>query len=170
MHLIACQFERHGEAIRDIFNDAIAHTTALYEYDPRTLEVIVQWFELKARLGFPVIGIEHESGRLMAFASFGTFRPFPANQYTIEHSLYVHQDFRGRGLGRLLLQHLIDLAKCDGYHVMIGGIDSDNVASIALHEQFGFSHAGTLHEVAYKFDRWLNLSFYQLNLSKDPAV
>lgn len=167
--LVDCTPERHAQAILDIFNDAIATSTALYDYQPRTLESMGPWFETKRRghaaLGpFPVLGLEDGQGRLMAFASYGTFRAFPAYKYTVEHSVYVHRDHRGQGLGRQLMQHLIAAARRNGVHALIGGIDASNAGSIALHQGLGFRHAGTLPQVGFKFGRWLDLAFYQLLL------
>ncbi len=158
---VDCTPERHAAAILDIFNDAIAHSTALYDYRPRTDATMVAWFAAKEAGGFPVIGIEGVDGQLQGFASWGTFRAFPANKYTVEHSVYVQRDHRGQGLGRQLLQHLIDLAATRAVHVMVGGIDATNLASIAVHEQLGFVHAGTVRHAGFKFGRWLDLALYQ---------
>ncbi|MEK8051319.1 N-acetyltransferase family protein [Ideonella sp. DXS22W] len=171
--LVDCTHERHAQAILDIFNDAIVTSTALYDYQPRSLESMTPWFETKRRghpaLGaFPVLGLEDAQGTLMAFASYGTFRAFPAYKYTVEHSVYVHKDHRGQGLGRQLMQQLIAIARRNGVHALIGGIDASNAGSIALHEGLGFRHAGTLPQVGFKFGRWLDLAFYQL-LLETPA-
>ncbi|CAD1796290.1 phosphinothricin acetyltransferase [Xanthomonas arboricola] len=161
MSLIDCSEDRHASAILDIFNDAIATSTALYDYRPRPPESMVGWFATKRAGGFPVIGVEAADGSLMGFASYGTFRAWPAFKYSVEHSVYVHRDHRGKGLGRLLLQGVIAAAEQRGVHVLVGGIDASNQASIALHEQFGFTHAGTVREAGFKFGRWLDLAFYQ---------
>ncbi|MBB3826355.1 GNAT family N-acetyltransferase [Xanthomonas arboricola] len=161
MRLIDCSEARHASAILDIFNEAIAHSTALYDYRPRPPESMVGWFATKRAGGFPVIGVEEDDGTLMGFASYGTFRAWPAFKYSVEHSIYVHQDHRGKGLGRTLLQALVAAAEQRGVHVLVGGIDASNQASIALHEQFGFTHAGTVREAGFKFGRWLDLAFYQ---------
>lgn len=162
--LVACTYERHAEAILAIFNDAILTSTALYDYAPRPPESMVGWFAAKTHGAFPVIGIEDEAGNLMGFGSYGTFRAWPAYKYSVEHSVYVHKDHRGKGLGRMIMQALIAAARKADKHVMIGGIDATNAGSIALHEQLGFRHAGTLPQVAFKFGRWLDLAFYQLSL------
>ena len=162
--IVHCSFDRHASAILEIFNDAILHSTALYDYRARTPESMVGWFDAKRAGGFPVIGIEGNDGVLLGFASYGTFRAWPAYKYTVEHSVYVHKDCRGRGLGRTLMQELIAAARQREVHAMIGGIDATNAASIALHEQLGFRHAGTLPQVGFKFGRWLDLAFYQLLL------
>lgn len=151
-----------------MFNEAILTSTALFDYEPRAPESMVAWFGAKERGNFPVIGVEDAEGRLLGFASYGTFRAWPAYKYSVEHSVYVHKDHRGKGLGRILMQALISAARDQGYHVLVGGIEATNSGSIALHEALGFSHAGTLRQAGFKFGRWLDLSFYQLIL-ETPA-
>jgi len=166
--IVECSFERHAAAILDIFNDAILTSTALYDYKPRAPESMAPWFEAKRAGGFPVIGVEDRDGVLLGFGSYGTFRAWPAYKYSAEHSVYVHKAHRGKGLGRLIMQELIAAARKNDKHVLVGGIDATNAGSIALHEQLGFRHVGTLPQVGYKFGRWLDLSLYQLIL-ETPA-
>lgn len=166
--LVDCTFVRHAGAILDILNEAIVNSTALYDYKPRTPESMAAWFEAKRTGGFPVIGVEDADGTLLGFGSYGTFRAWPAYKYTIEHSVYVHAAHRGKGLGRTIMQALIEAARQDGKHALIGGIDAANAGSIRLHEQLGFRHVGTLPQVGFKFGRWLDLAFYQL-LLETPA-
>lgn len=163
-NIVRCTFERHADAILAIFNEAIVNSTALYDYKPRTPQNMVAWFDAKQSGGFPVIGMEDGSGKLMGFGSYGTFRAWPAYKYTVEHSVYVEKDHRGQGLGRVLMQELIAAARRADLHAMIGGIDAANHGSIALHERLGFKHVGTLPQVGFKFGRWLDLAFYQLIL------
>jgi len=162
--LVQCTFERHAAAILDILNDAIIHSTALYDYKPRQMQNMVTWFEAKRAGNFPVLGIEDAQGTLLAFGSYGAFRAFPAYKYTVEHSVYVHKDQRGKGLGPRIMQAVIEAAKAQQVHAMVGAIDASNAASIALHERLGFKHVGTLPQVGFKFGRWLDLAFYQLLL------
>ncbi|MFT3963329.1 GNAT family N-acetyltransferase [Propionivibrio sp.] len=164
LNVVRCDFERHADAILAIFNEAIVNSTALYDYRPRTPQSMVPWFDAKRAGNFPVIGVEDADGGLLAFASYGTFRGWPAYKYTVEHSVYVHKDHRGQGLGRRVLRELIAAARRNDVHAMIGGIDATNAGSIALHERLGFKHAGTLPQVGFKFGRWLDLAFYQLLL------
>jgi L-amino acid N-acyltransferase len=162
--LIRCQFSLHGRAILAIFNEAIATSTALYEYEPRTLSTVETWFKTKAEQNYPIMGMEDSNGNLMGFATYGTFRPYAAFQYSVEHSVYVDAKFRNQGIGKRLLQELILLAQQQNYHTMIGGIDGSNQISIKLHQSLGFAHCGSIKEVGFKFDRWLDLEFYQLIL------
>ena len=170
MHVVTCTHERHAQPIVDIFNEAILHSTALYDYTPRPLESMIPWFRQKAEARYPVIGIEDDAGTLLGFASYGQFRVRPAYKYTVEHSVYIHHAHRGKGLGLLLMQRLIEAAMGQDYHVMVGGIDASNAASIRLHERLGFTHSGTIQQAGFKFGRWLDLAFYQLILStpRDP--
>ena len=103
-------------------------------------------------------------GRVVGYGSFGPFRPWPGYATTVEHSVHVAPGARRQGVGRLLLASLVDAAREGGYHVMIGGIDAGNAASLALHEQLGFVHAGTLHRVARKFGGWLDLVLVEKQL------
>ncbi|MBN8714481.1 MAG: N-acetyltransferase [Xanthomonadales bacterium] len=168
MQFVACTHESHASAILEIFNDAIANSTALYDYKPRTLESMLGWFKAKEGGRFPVIGAVGSDGQLLGFASYGTFRAWPAYKYSVEHSVYVHKDHRGKGIGLALMQQLITAARDQQYHVMVGGIDVTNTGSIALHKRLGFTHAGTIKHAAFKFGRWLDLGFYQL-LLETPA-
>lgn len=122
------------------------------------------WFETKRANGFPVLGAVDASGKLLGFASWGRFRAFPAYKYTVEHSVYVHHEQRGRGLGRLLLTTLIQRARETQLHVIVGCIDASNTSSIGLHTRLGFAYIGTFKQVGFKFSRWLDAAFYQLNL------
>lgn len=161
---IDCSYERHAGAILAIFNDAILNSTALYDYKARTDASMQAWFEAKRVGGYPVVGLESADGELMGFASYGPFRPYPAFKYSVEHSVYVDQRFRGRGLGVALMRAVIARARSQDYHVMVGAIDSTNAVSCALHEKLGFSQAGTVRQAGFKFGRWLDLVFYQLML------
>ena len=152
-----------------IFNDAILNSTAVYDYKPRTPDMMAAWFANKKKGNYPVIGSVTPEGQLMGFGSYGAFRAWPGYKYTVEHSIYVDGKFRGRGLGKLLLQKVIGCARNQNYHVLVGAIDSQNAVSIKLHERFGFVHAGTIRQAGFKFGRWLDLVFYQLILETPSA-
>ena len=169
MKIISCGPAYAGQILA-IFNDAIATSTALYDYRPRTLEMMRTWFENKQRGNFPVVGAMAPDGELMGFGSYGTFRAWPAYQYTVEHSIYVAAKFRGQGIGKRLLQEIIAAAQAQDYHVLIGVIDSENQVSIGLHRKLGFESAGRIRQVGFKFGRWLDVELYQLILAtpKEP--
>lgn len=167
MNLVCCD-SSHLDSIRAIFNEAILNSTALYDYKPRTPEMIAAWFEAKIKGNYPVIGILAGDGELMGFGTYGAFRPHPAYKYSVEHSIYAAAPYRGRGIGTRLLGELIARARAQDYHVLIGAIDSQNAVSVNLHKRFGFQHCGTVRQAGYKFGRWLDLDFYQLVL-ETPA-
>lgn len=150
-------------AILEIMNDAILNTTAIYDYNARTTEYINNWFEKKQSDDLPVIVGDLE-GKTIGFGSYGIFRAFDGYKYSVEHSIYIADGFRGKGRGGELLQKLIALAKGQGFHTLIAGIDADNEGSCRFHSKFGFVKVGRFREVGYKFDRWLDLVFMQLLL------
>jgi phosphinothricin acetyltransferase len=153
-----------GEAdlprILAITNAAIATTTSVWSWTPATLATRQTWMDERRARGFPVLVAEVE-GVVQGFASFGAFRAWEGYLHTVEHSLYVDPVAQGRGLGKALLVALEAQARALGMHVMIGGIEGGNIASLALHAGAGFKETGRLKEVGRKFDRWLDLVFMQ---------
>lgn len=154
---------RDVPAILDIVNDAILNSAALFEYEPRTLGEQAGWLAERNAGGWPVLVAEVD-GDTIGFASYGPFRARPAYAATVEHSVYVAQHGRSKGVGRALMLALIAAAKADGRHVMVGGIDGSNDASIAFHAALRFVETGRMPEVGWKFERWLDLVFMQLIL------
>jgi L-amino acid N-acyltransferase YncA len=150
-------------AILDIYNDAILNTTSVYYYKPHTIEDRLSWYEKKVEDGFPVFVFE-ENNHVIGFATFGPFRVGPAYKYTVEHSVYVHKDHRGKGVGTRLMMELMKIANERGYATMVAGIDSNNEVSRVMHEDLGFANCGTVKRVGYKFGKWLNVTFYQYQL------
>ena len=145
----------------DIYNEIIANTTAVFQYDPHTLEMRKEWFEKKKEEGYPVF-VAEEDNIIAGFSTIGQFRNWQAYKYSVENSVYVQAGYRGRGISKLLMQPLIDSAKNMGMHTIIAGIVADNEASLALHKKFGFVEVAHFKEVGYKFKRWLDLKFLQL--------
>ena len=143
-----------------IYNDIILHTTAVYDYEPHTLEMRKQWFETKRQQGFPVF-VAEEGEKIVGFSSIGPFRAWAAYKYSVENSVYVAADARGKGIGKLLIPPLIEAAKKLKLHTIIAGVDATNEASLQLHKSFGFEEVAHFKEVGWKFDRWLDLKFLQ---------
>ena len=148
------------EAIRLVYNDAVAHTTAIWNEVLVDLDDRRRWAAARRALGYPVLVAEID-GAVAGYGSFGDFRAFDGYRHTCEHSVYVAEAFRRRGVARALLVALEDRAAALGKHVMIAGIEAGNGASVALHAALGFVEVGRLPEVGRKFDRWLDLLFMQ---------
>jgi len=144
-----------------IYNDIILHTTAVYDYEPHTLEMRQAWFKVKQDQGFPVF-VAEEDGKILGFSSIGPFRAWAAYKYSVENSVYVSAEQRGKGIGKLLIPPLIDASKKMEMHTIIAGIDASNEASLKLHKSFGFEEVAHFKEVGWKFERWLDLKFLQL--------
>lgn len=149
--------------ILDIVNHSILHTTANYNYAPQTLADQQLWYDEKLQKEYPVL-VADARGKVAGFSTYGKFRERTGYRFTVEHSVYVAEGFGGKGTGRRLLEELIQIAKNQGYHTMIGGIDAANSGSIAFHKKLGFEECGAIREAGFKFDRWLDLLFVQLIL------
>lgn len=150
-------------AIVDIINYNILHSTALYDYSIRSVEQQKAIFEDKLAKNFPII-VATLDDEVVGFGYYSEFRFREAYKFTVEHSVYVSHHHHGKGIGKLLLEKLIVLAKSQNLHTMIGVIDSENISSIQFHEQFGFENVGFIKESGYKFDRWLHSVIMQLML------
>jgi phosphinothricin acetyltransferase len=147
-------------AVLEIMNDAILNTTAIYEYEIRTLDFIEDWFIKKQKSKEPLI-VCTEENNILGYGTYGQFRPRPAYQFSVEHSVYVKTGFQRQGIGSSILNALIGLAQKQGYHTLIAGIDASNHSSYEFHRRFGFIEVARFKEVGYKFDRWLDLIFMQ---------
>ena len=145
----------------EIYNDIILSTTAVYDYEPHSLEMRKQWFKSKKQQGFPVF-VAEEKGAIVGFSSIGPFRAWAAYKYSVENSVYVKAGERGRGIGKSLIPPLIESAKKMKIHTIVAGIDATNEVSIRLHKHFGFEEVAHFKEVGWKFNRWLDLKFLQL--------
>lgn len=151
------------QSILSIYNHAILNTTTVYTYEPVTIEERETWFHTKLEQAEPIF-VYLKDGQVVGFATYGAFRNWPAYQYTVEHSIYVDPETRNEGVASQLLVKLIEEIKNRNYKTIVAGIDASNTASIKLHEKYGFELCGTIKSVGYKFDRWLDLAFYQLIL------
>ena len=152
-----------------IFNDNILNSTAIYMYKEQTLEDRLRWFEQKQISGEPLLVFD-SNGEVAGYATYGSFRAYPAYQYTVEHSVYVHKNHYKKGIASKLMHSLIEEAKANDVKTMVGCIDKENTASIKIHEKLGFTYSGTIRNAGYKFGQWLDLVFYQLDFEgpKNP--
>jgi len=151
-------------AVREIINDSILHTSHNYDYHPKSLEEVESIFFEKIREGFPVL-VGEIHGEVLAYATYGKFRAKPGYSKTLEHSIYLNEKAQGKGLGSEMMRKLIEIAKEQGYHMMIAGMDSENLGSYRFHERLGFRETARMPEVSFKFGKWLTLVFMQLKLS-----
>jgi len=148
------------DVILEIINYNILNSTALYDYTIRTIEQQKAIFDDKLKKGFPII-VAESNNEVVGFGFYSEFRFREAYKFTVEHSVYAHPNHLGKGIGKLILTKLIELAKAQKLHTMIGVIDSENTSSIEFHEKFGFQTVGIIKETGFKFDRWLHSVFVQ---------
>lgn len=154
--------------IVEIYNQVIATSTAIFSDAPVTLESRRAWMAERQDKGYPVLVATDATG-VIGLASFGDFRSFPGYRYSVEHSVHVRADARGRGLGVRLVEALYAPALKLGKHVMIGGIDAGNTGSLRFHERLGFVETGRMPEVGRKGGQWLGLVFMQKYLDEAGA-
>ena len=147
-------------AMREIFNEVLRNSNSIYREEEVTLEERYAWFDEKLEHGFPIFGA-YEEDQLIGYAGYGAWRAAQGYRKSVELTIYVDQKFRGVGIGSALMKTIIDHAKTDGYHVMIGAIDAANQQSIEFHKRFGFVEVARMPEVALKNDQWLTLVFMQ---------
>lgn len=144
------------EAILGIYNEAVRDSTGTYDIEPVSYESRRHWFETRL-----LVLVAELDGEVVGFGSLSPYRERAGYRFTLEHSVYVSGRVRGHGLGKRIVEALIDEARERGAHVLIGGVDGENLASVRLHESLGFVQAGRLREVGHKFDRWLDVVFFQ---------
>lgn len=157
--------EADAASILHIYNNAVLHTTAIWNDRTSDLEGRIAWLAEHRQSGYPVL-VAADRSSLLGYASLGAFRPWDGYRHTVEHSVYVDRTARRRGAGSALVSELISRARSMNKHVMIAGIEATNEPSLQLHARLGFSTAGHLRSVGRKFDRWLDLVFMQLTLEE----
>ena len=163
MLLIRDAMPADAAAILPIHNHAVRDTTAVWNEGESDLAGREMWLAARAAAGFPVVVAEID-GAVAGYASFGDFRAWDGYRFTVEHSVYVDPARQRSGVGRALLEALVERARAMGKHAMIAGVEAGNAGSIALHRSLGFGEVGRLPQVGAKFGRWLDLVFLQLTL------
>jgi phosphinothricin acetyltransferase len=146
-----------------IYNALLETTTHEWTETLHTVEERTEWLAGKNAAGWPAL-VAVESGAVIGWATYGDFRDssrWPGYRFTVEHSIHVREDCWGRGVGRSLIDALIDRARRDGKHVMVAGIDAANTGSIRFHERLGFFEVGRMPEIGEKFGRRLDLVLMQ---------
>lgn len=161
--------EAHMAGIAAIYNDAVAHTTAIWNDAAVDEANRLDWWRQRRDKGYPVLVALDGNGAVRGYASFGDFRAFDGYRFTVEHSVYVHAEARRGGIAGALMERLIEQARAIGKHALVGAIESGNAASIALHAKLGFREVGRMPQVGCKFGRWLDLTWMQLLLDAQPA-
>lgn len=157
-----------AQGLAEIYNHAVENTVAILNETLVDAENRAAWMAQRQGDGFPVL-VAEEAGQVIGYASYGPWRPFHGFRETVEHSVYVRDGQRGKGLGRQLMQALIDQARAEGLHMMVAAVTAGNDASIRLHEALGFEITARMPQVGQKFGDWLELIFLQLRLDDRPS-
>lgn len=152
-----------AEAIASIYNPFITDTVITFEYEPVSTEEIASRIQKVLDGGHPYL-VAEKDGRVVGYSYASQWRTRAAYRYTVESAVYLDPAYKGKGLGTMLYQALLDELKSRGIHVVLGGITLPNPASVALHEKLGFVKVAEHHEVGFKFDRWLDVGFWELRL------
>ncbi len=147
-------------AVTAIYNDVVLTSTAIYRDEPTTIEERTAFWRSRSEQNYPTL-VACDGDTVIGFASFGDFRAWPGYRFTVEHSVHIDAARRGQGIGTALVNALIPRAQALRKHVMIGGIDAENTASLRLHERLGFERVAHFREVGFKFGRFLDLVFVQ---------
>jgi phosphinothricin acetyltransferase len=148
-----------AEATRAIYNHEVLHTTSTMDLVPRSLPDQVAW--LADRAGAFSAVVAELDGEVVGYASLSPYKERAAYRTTVEDSVYVHRDAQGAGIGRLLLDRILQVAEASGFHAVIARIEAGGAASIALHRSCGFATVGVEREVGRKFNRWLDVVVMQ---------
>ena len=164
-----------ADAIRAIYNDAVATTTATMDFEPRSSEKQAAWMAAHSTDHYPVFVAEEEvdgeeGETVVGYASLSPYDPKPGYAPSAEVSVYVRSDRRGRGVGRALTGALVQAARRNGQTSLVAFITADNVPSLRLHAALGFATVGTLRRVARKFDAWVDVTLMQRLLDQNEET
>ena len=150
------------QALLDIYNHEVLHGVSTLDINPRTLEQWADWYENHNIKNHPLI-VAVDNDTVTGYATLSSYRQKEAYASTVELSIYVHPEHRGKGIGSVLMSEIIAMAKADEtVHTVVSVITSGNAASEHLHSKFGFVFSGTIKEVGMKFGKYLDISNYYL--------
>lgn len=151
-------------AVLEIYNEEVLNSTSTYQYATRTLADQLNLLQEKTREGHAFLVAQTAQDQIVGYASYGLFRPREGWRFTCEHSVYLHKNWRGKGIGLQLLKALTVHAKTQGFRSMVGVIDASNVGSMKMHTAAGFEVMGVFKEAGYKFEHWLDVAFVTIHL------
>ena len=150
-------------AIQDIYNDAVLTLAATYDIEPQPLSARIRWYDDHREQGLPVV-VAIDDGKVVGWGSLNRYNTRPGYRFTVENSIYIAPSHRGQGIGKMILAAQIADARALGMHAILAGIDSGAVASLRLHESFGFEKVAHFKEIGQKFDHWLDVVYMELLL------
>jgi phosphinothricin acetyltransferase len=150
-------------AINGIYNHYVVHSTCTYQEAPETLDGRRQWFAQHGNKHPVIVAVQDE--QVIGWGSLSPYHKRSAYRHTVENSVYVHHQHHRCGIGSVLLQELINLSRNQGHRVIIAGIDGEQTASVEIHKKFHFEKVGHFKQVGFKFGRWLDVIYMELNLA-----
>ncbi len=162
--------ESDMQAIYDIYADEVLHGVSSWEEQPPSVAELTSRFNNIVNNGFPYRVADYQ-GSAVGYAYASSYRPRSGYRYTVENTIYIHPEFRGLGLGRLLLEDLVSICEDKGYRQMIAVIgDSANQVSIDFHSRMGFSRTGVIKSIGFKHGRWMDSVIMQKPLGQSDQV
>jgi L-amino acid N-acyltransferase len=151
-----------ADDIATILNHYVTHTTSTFLTEPVTVEDRRQWIDKRSPQHS--LWVAEREGRVIGWSSLAEHKPRGAYRLTVENSIYMHPNHVGRGIGRRLLDRVLEDARAGGFHVIVAGACAEQTASVRLHESAGYERIGHFREVGRKFERWLDVIYLQRHL------
>ena len=154
-------------AIAAIYNHEVENTTATFDLVPRSLADQEAWLSARSGAFSAIVAVNREA-QVLGFGSLSPYKERAAYRTSVEDSVYIDRSLTRRGLGRLIVEHLLDIAENSGFHAVFARIEASGMASRALHEKCGFRLVGVETEVGRKFNRWLDVAVMECLLHERP--
>jgi phosphinothricin acetyltransferase len=153
-----------AKPIASIYNHFVLNTSISFEEEAVSDRDMAQRIADVRAAGLPWLVVE-DSQAVIGYAYATKWRVRHAYRYSVESSVYLSPEKAGQGIGTSIYTELLDRLRDGGYRLAIGGIALPNVGSVALHEKLGFEKVAQFKEVGFKFDRWVDVGYWQLSLS-----